>query len=238
MKNQVLLPVAAIVLSAVALLSSLQGAGNIGAIEPAVDGLAVEPAGGVNGVDSARVQILMDQNARLLERIVALESRPAGGAESRIVAGGSFVAQEDFDAFREEMLGALEGLGAGRLTAARGGDLENEVVGALSQIRKDERAAAARAMEEKRLRRLDDRMAKMDDWLGLTPQQSGEMRSALQTQMDRNAELTRRWKAGEDSDALGELKAGDQEAHRAELSAILTPDQLDRFFERGEGNGK
>lgn len=242
MKKQLILPAFAIVLVAVVLALSLQGGGSRGAIEPAVGGLALEPQGLVDELMAASVQALKDENARLMERIVALENRPVIGGDSRIAIVDGFVSEEDFGAFREEVQRALETLGVGTSKAVgAGGPTAEDVAMVTAVIDENQRrknAAAARALEEKRLRGLDNTLAKMDDWLELTPQQSGDMRSALQTQMDRQAELTRRWKAGEDTGALGELKAGDREAHRTDLSAILSPEQLERYFARREGNGK
>jgi hypothetical protein len=55
------------------------------------------------------------------------------------------------------------------------------------------------------------------------------MRSALLAQYDREAELTRRWQAGEDPAVLGELERSDGEAHIAELAGLLSTAQFERY---------
>ena len=79
-------------------------------------------------------------------------------------------------------------------------------------------------------------MAKLDGWLGLTRDQSEQMRSALLSHFDREEEVLMRWEAGESPEVLGRLKDDHYSAFRDELSRFLTPGQVETYL--GNGGGK
>lgn len=149
------------------------------------------------------------------------------------------VTQEEFDAFRDEVREALAGgkaLAAELTTGPEG--FRDQVAESLTEILRDEAADKVRTWQEERLERLDETMPKVETWLELTPSQSDQMRSALLAQYDREAELTRRWEAGEDPVVLGELKLSDREAHLAQLELFLAPAQFESYSVSGDSGGK
>lgn len=187
----------------------------------------------------ARVEELIEENQALRGRLAALEMQPVPSAGSRAPVGTGYVPQEEFDAFRDEVREALAGSDAVVAKLGSGPEgFKDQVASSLSQIRKEETAGKLRDWQEMRLERMDQSMPKIETWLELTSNQSVSMRSALLAQYDREAELTRRWEAGEGTEALGEAKRSDREAHLVDLSGFLSPFQLERYSASGRDDGK
>lgn len=236
MKNQLLLPLLALAIGASALALTLIDRNAPAPRDGASSGAVAYDA---EGAFAARVEELIVENQALRKRLSALELQPVASSGSRTPVDAGYVAQEEFDAFRDEMLEALAGSKAMAAKLASGPDgFKDQVASTLSEIRKDEAFGKVRAWQEKRLDRLDQTMPKIETWLELTTNQSGKMRSALLAQYDREAELTRRWKAGEDAEVIGEVKRSDREAHITDLSGFLTPAQLERYSAQRRGSGK
>lgn len=188
---------------------------------------------------AARVEELIEENQALRRRLAALELQPVPSSGSRAPVGTGYVPQEEFDAFRDEVRGALAGSDAVAAKLASGPEgFKDQVASTLSEIRKEETVGKLRDWQEKRLEQLDQSMPKIETWLELTSNQSGKMRSALLAQYDREAELTRRWEAGEDNEVIGEAKRSDREMHLIELSRFLTPAQFERYSAPRGGGGK
>lgn len=184
-----------------------------------------------------RVQELAEENRLLRERLSALELDQLPRAGVRAQAGSELVSKEEFEAFREEVREALQGKrGVPSQLADNAEVLKDHVASALSDIRKQESVGKVRAWAEDRLERLDESMPKVETWLELTSDQSARMRTALLAQYDREAELIRRWEAGEDDEVLGEIKRTDRELHMTELSDFLSPTQLETYSS-GAGRG-
>jgi hypothetical protein len=186
-----------------------------------------------------RVEDLWDENRALRDRLSALELRPLPASSSRVPVVTGFATLEEFEAFRDEVRELLDERKAIPAELANEPDgFKDHVASTLAEIRQEESVEKARAWQEEGLERLEESMPKFDTWLELTPYQSEQMRSALLVQYDRNAELTRRWEAGEDTQVLGEVKRTDREAHLTELSVFLTPEQLEVYSAPGSGSGK
>ena len=184
------------------------------------------------------VRELAAENMALRERLGALELDQVPSGSARAAVGSGLVSQEEFEAFREEVRLALEKKGSASAQLAKNPEvLKGQVASALHDIRKAESVGKVRAFAEGRLERLDESMPKMEDWLGLTSDQSAKMRTALLAQYDREAELIRRWEAGEDDQVLGELKRSDRERHMTELSGFLSPGQLETYSSGGGPGG-
>lgn len=199
------------------------------------EGVEAEPVRehAVRRDDSLQLKVdeLAQENRLLRERLSLLESRPT--TESAPRQGADAVTRAEFDALRDEVRGLLDRPAPLASSADTEDDaFKEQVATTLSQIRKDEAVAKVRANHEKRVERIDETMPKIDRWLELTPQQSSEMRSALLAQYERDAELARRWEEGEDDEVLGEIKRTDREAHIADVSAFLTPAQLETYSSR------
>lgn len=182
-----------------------------------------------------RLDRLTEDNRVLRDSVAMLEN--ASIAAPRTPVDTDHVTRSDFDTFRDEIRAALEAgaVGATLSAKAKSADFKDEVAGTLREIRGEEARAATEAKHQRRVDRLDKLMPKLEAGLGLTGGQSNDLRAALVSHYDRQAELTRRWQAGEDPDVLGDVKRSDRQTHMAELSAILTPEQLQSFRESGAG---
>lgn len=86
--------------------------------------------------------------------------------------------------------------------------------------------------------KLDTIVADLEQKLFLGAGRLGGMRDLIVLQNERNREMTRLWAAGETSEEeLGLLFAEHRAAHRAEISALLGPEQLDTYRDHLRKNG-
>jgi hypothetical protein len=200
---------------------------------PAPAAAAVEPGAPATLAPDAellaQVERLAFENNALRERVHELELR----SEARTPAEG-VVTRHELDALREEVRGWLAGLDV----QGEPSEFKEQVAETLSAIRKEEKFEAVRKGQEKRLDRLDDDVAKIEEWLELSPFQTGEMRTALLAQYDREDELRRQWEEGVEDEVLGEQKAADRLSFRTEVEAFLSVEQAETFWERLGSRGK
>ncbi len=182
----------------------------------------------------ARVDALVEENRELRERLATIELRPATASTKRAPIEG-FVSQLEFEAFREEVLAALEDrtLPAGEVDTG----LKARIADALTTIRKEETAEKIRGYQEKRAQRLEDDLVRMEKWLELAPHQVDGMRTVLLTQYQREEEQMRLWEEGQDPELVGERKREDGERFNADLQLVLTPEQLETFWDAISGRG-
>jgi len=237
MKTPLVLSLLAIVIATATFVSSLVGGGS----EGRRDAVELPAASGpdLGAALDLRVEELAEENRALRERLALLELRPEPAPAMRTPVTDGLVPRDEFEAFRDEVREALALKSPSGLKGPVGAaGLKEEVVQALGEVRKAEAAEKVAKWREGRVDRLDETMPKLEASLGLTSAQSAQMRSALLAQYDREAELTRRWQAGEDPEALGEIKGTDRETHLAELSGILTPEQLESYTTRRNRGGK
>lgn len=190
------------------------------------EGSLVAPAGTANAELAARVEALVAENRALRERLEVLELRPAVEARAPVVSLDGLVPQEEFDAFKDSVEQALAGLGGASPPA---GGLKEQVAEALGTIRKEERVQSVKASQERRVAGLDETMPKLEERLGLSPYQSGRLRSALLAQYEREAELIRLWEQSVDDELLGQRKTDDLRTFSDELAGFLSEEQLDAF---------
>ena len=232
MKLSLLLSHIAVALGFAAIGISVAGRGPL-ARQDATESRDLLPA------EARKSELLSEEIQILRERITALEMAPVEPLGSRTQAAGTLVEREEFDAFKESVREALAGRGAmAAKFESESEAFKDQVATTLNEIRKDEAVLEVRAKQERQIERLDASMPKIENWLALTPDQSTRMRSALLAKYDRDAELTRRWENGEDSEILGEIKRTNRETHLTELGQILTPSQLETYSSRGGGRGK
>ena len=233
MKNPLILSIVALVLCAVALATSLV---NLTASET---GGRTAPPEEVLVPDSellARVETLTEENQALRDRLSALELRPLPTPRAPVT--DEFLPREEFDAFRDEVADALASGGAlARSTPKETALFKEQVASTLSEIRLEETQAAIQKKLDGRVAELDRTMQRLGSWLELTPHQSEAVRSELLARYERDADLMRRWKAGDDEQVLGEQKRIDHQTHLDELSQILSPQQLETYSSRS-GGGK
>jgi hypothetical protein len=179
----------------------------------------------------ARVDALTEENRELLERVMQLELRPAADERSPAQV---FATRDELDAFREEIHGWLAQLD----TSNEPDTFKRQVADTLSAIRKEERVAAVRKGQEMRLERLNEDVAKIEEWLELDSYQVVEMRAALLAQYEREDEVRRLWEEGVDDETLGEQKRDAGERFRADLGRFLTQEQRETFWNRRGRGGK
>ncbi len=225
MKAPLIVSTLALLLSAAALVTMLRSSGTL---EPR-EQKAVAPGGVPDDAE------LLAEVEALRERVLELELEQPAAPSQRAPVSDGYVTLEDFAAFRDEVNEALEG--SALVSSIKVPEFKEHLVDTLHAVRQEEVAEAVDAKLQGRLDSLDERMLKMQDHLGLTSQQSTAMRSALTMQYERNADLTRRWRAGEDTEVLGEVKRSDYQAHQDELAGILTPDQIE-LYRSSRGGGK
>lgn len=222
MNNSIAAASAALVLSAtsiaIVLIDTAPGAGD--------SGHELAPAAPDAGL-LQRIEALEAENSALRERALALEMEPS---VDRAPAVG-FTSEEDFEAFREEVRAALQELSSGSVLTAKveSPEFRDKLASTMQEIKVDEASRVAAAKLQSRLDSLDDHMLVLEGELGLTAQQSQSLRSALSDKYSNDAELRRRWRAGEDDQALGQLKRDNYSAHESALSGILSTDQLEAY---------
>ena len=230
MKNPLLVALLALAVSGLCLVVLLTN--------PLETGVREAAAGASTAHDSQadvleRIGELAEAQRQLRERLERLEVRPAPAL--RAPAEASAVSREEFEAFRDELLGALDeapGPDDPRrgeaLSPAEIDDFRAHVAEAITEIRKQETADKLRAVEQ-RAERLEVVLPMWAQRLDLSPDQTGRLRAALLARYDREADVLRRWEAGAPPEVLGELKRNDREVHRLELAEFLTPEQLAAF---------
>ena len=226
MKIPLIVSILALALSAGAVVAMLA---NPGASDP--EESAVAPV--VAGPDA---ELLAEVEA-LRERVAELEMSPVPTPVERAPAPDGFVTKEDFAAFREEVLAALDG--SSLVSSIQVPAFKDTLADTLEEINRDNAVAKADASYQKRVDGIDDRMTKLDASLGLDRRQSHALRSELLAKYEREAEIVRRYHQGEPDEVIGEVKMTDHRMHQEALASILTPEQLERYRTLGwrEGGG-
>lgn len=179
---------------------------------------------------------LVEENRALAARLAFVENQPL--SQMRLPVDTDWVPRSEFLALQDEFRAitkAISNPSAPNVDLAHPrfrGQLET----ALGDIRKGEMVNRAKTSQEKRAAALEPALATMQTQLGLNQSQVSEMRTALESKMVRDADLTQRWEQGEDNQALGQLKRDNRTTHQAELQRILTPSQLEQL--RAQRGGK
>ncbi|MCP5020416.1 MAG: hypothetical protein GY930_01460 [bacterium] len=171
---------------------------------------------------------LAEANSALSNRIAFLENQPSNAV--RIPAETDWVPREEFLALQEELRAATKSMASNRMAA---GDpthpmFRDQVENVLGEIRKDALVNRSTVQQDKRTANLEPTLAKMQSRLGLNQSQVTEMRTALESKIAMDAELTQRWRDGESNEVLGQVKRDNRATHQAELERILTPSQLEQ----------
>ena len=112
--------------------------------------------------------------------------------------------------------------------------LLDQVGEALSRIRAEEQAEEQRRADERQAQRLEERLARLSDELGLAPQQVRELRTLWIAQEERRQELRLRLQESRDRQAYLEERKEQHAANEEELARILTPSQLEGLRQREE----
>jgi hypothetical protein len=109
--------------------------------------------------------------------------------------------------------------------------LHADVTQALNSIRDGEKADQEDLARQRREEFLAGVMENIAPRLNLTQSQSDDMYDVLNSKAEADAELGRRWKAGEDREAIGETKQLDEENHQNNLQGILSATQYTDYGE-------
>lgn len=187
-----------------------------------------------------RLDELAAANRELRARLDELEHRAAPLPR---VPVADFASKEELEALRAEVRELVPEL-IQRTAASPGADVpepasfEDRVAETLTAIRKQEKVTAVREKQEQRVARLDQDVARIDEWLQLDRRQTDELRTALLAQYERETELRRLWEEGVEDELLGERKRSDLESFRSDLEVFLTPAQLETFWSAVVGGGK
>ncbi len=188
-----------------------------------------------------QLQQLRDENQELRGRIAGLELRPLPEARAPV---GDFVSRGEFEAFQEEMrAGLAQPLASSPSPSPPLPDLKVQVADALQEVRKEENIQRAKQAREKRAAMLEERLARIGEWLGLTDYQANEMRTILQARDRHERELIGMWEAGGDPEILGQMKRTYYGEYQTSVERLLTPEQLATYRKKNPGpqagrNGK
>ncbi|MHC5211813.1 MAG: hypothetical protein ACYTG2_13925 [Planctomycetota bacterium] len=220
MKAPLILSLAALVLSALALASTYLFPR---AAEPLDVSPAAPAAPGPELLElRARVQTLSDR-LDLLSLLAAREpsEQPLGRS----------VPAEEIESLREEVRELLTMQSTPGLEAQMESPVFKErLADTLEQLRREERLEALRAKLEHKAERLEAALPKYEQWLGLAPHQNEAMRRALEGKYDRETEVLRLWADGASDGVLGQSKSDNAQAFQDELAAFLTPEQLETYM--------
>ncbi len=191
-------------------------------------------------LEPAPVELLSERLERRIEQIEArlsgVESRPAALLEpvrepaAPVASVDAIEArlQARLDALANELRRLAESI-ASAPTGSWTPGLEQQVAEVLNNVRQEERTSKIKAYRDSRVERLDATVSKLEERLGLSGYQSSELRGALESQLEREAEVIALWEAGASDEELGARKQADQEAHQVELQTILTFEQLQLY---------
>lgn len=188
---------------------------------------ALHPGGATVADVTEELQDLRAQNDVLRSRIAALELRPVSQSRTSV---GEFASVADLESLRDQVNALIEG--ESNLTTSAPVALKNQVALALEAARQDEAHQAEQRRLEKQAARLENRVSKMADWLGLNDHQATEMRAVLTQKDERDNELSRVWKETGDTQVAGQLKRDNHELHLQDVQQILDVDQYETYTTR------
>jgi len=180
----------------------------------------------------AKIDDLQMENSLLQGRLEQLEQRATGSERTPV---GPFALQAALDELAKEVRSLQR-------TAAPGASVPDEfkeqIAGALTEIRREEKFEAVRKYQEQRAERIETDLEKLAGWLELDDYQVDEVRDALLVQYEREDEQRRLWEAGESDEVLAERKQQDGELFWADMQVFLTPEQFETFRTSIASRGK
>lgn len=112
---------------------------------------------------------------------------------------------------------------------------------ALATIREQEQTEKEALAQQRRDEWLASAVEDITPKLNLNASQAEDMYDLLTAKADQDAELGRRWKSGEDREAVGETKLLNEEQHQIELQGVLSASQYEDYRElvrQYRGGGK
>jgi len=157
----------------------------------------------------AQLRSLEVANDDLRARIHALEARPSDDARVQVA---------ESETPRPEELAALPPE-----------EVHATVAKALEDLRANEKAEAQRVREQREAERLEERLKRMSDQLGLSPAQVADIRALLVAQRDARDDLEQRRESLGSRDAYRTERDALRELEEESLARILTPTQLESY---------
>ena len=206
-------------------------------------GPAPTPADSVASLDEAALGSLSDQIGAMREeqdelasRVLDLEMRPAA---ARVEEVAERLDDGPTSGELEAVLAKLGEAGSSGL-AVTDFELRNLVSGTLQDIRDQEDAERRQRELERDIERVEERLVRMQDDLGLEPYQVDGMRNVLIDEATKRNELFAELREegggrGDMRDAMIELRA----ETNAAAQLVLTPDQFEKYEESNDwGRGR
>ena len=176
----------------------------------------IDPSAELLGV----IRELRDELAKVNSRVDVLEVTPA----ERVALGAN--TNQDFEAEVRAWMAQQDSDLSPAVPV-----LHADVAQALNSIRDGEKADQEDLARQRREEFLAGVMENIAPRLNLTQSQSDDMYEVLTSKAEADAELGRRWKAGEDREAIGETKRLDEENHQNNLQGILSATQYTDYGE-------
>ena len=213
------------VLSALAL--AVSGAALLVVLGDAPGGEARTDAVGPEVDLSGRLEALAAENEKLRARVQSLELVPAPTPREP-VAG--YVSRDEFEAFRDEVLAALEGREGGKPTPK---GIQEEVAVALDAIRRDESFTKASSDLDKRAGTVDRRVQSWSKWLDLDDGQAEQLAVMMEDRDAREREVLLSAKeSGDAGDYQQQLREIELSYHTS-VRTLLTPEQEAQINQKG-----
>jgi hypothetical protein len=201
-------------------------------------GAAAPPRADAGAEALALVRELGEENRDLRDRVAMLELRQQPAQRD---PAGDFVLEQDFLAFSDEVrawMAGTAGSGEDRPQVPIAPELKSQVAAALQDIRKEEQVAKVRKNLDREAADIDQRVAKVSEWLELDTYQEDQVRVILADKARRDRELVQMWEDGVDDEVLGEAKRTNARELLASFQRILTPGQYETFEARFGGAAK
>jgi len=175
-----------------------------------------------------RIAELAQENRALVARIEALEARPAAArvplaTDAERVASLAPTGERATRSMADTMLDF----------STDTPEFQEGVEQALARIRAEELAEAERLRQEQLAARVEERVSRLTDELGLTRGQATDMRTYLLAREAGRDEL-RRIREGEDRDAYREARERLNQEGETALMRILSPAQLAAYQQRDD----
>lgn len=184
----------------------------------------VEPAS-VQGADDGELRRALEQlaleNQALAARLEALEQRPQPAPRAELVASAPVAV---------ERTAAVPGAEPGSMLPAS--ELPDTVRATLEEIRAEERAAEQAEREAREAVRREERLARLQEELGLSNGQVTDLRTWMIEARAAREDLERQRDEGGDREALRTARAELRTRDEASLQRILTPAQFQAWQER------
>ena len=176
---------------------------------------------------SSELEDLRQSQTALLQRIAALESRLAEVQNARTAAAPERALEEKYQT-TDALLSALQGSSEAPLELTP--EFVASVERALTRIQDAEQAERDKTRKEQQAQRIEERVTRLQQELGLNNRQTSDLRTALITQDEKREALFTSMREGNgDPSTMRESFRTLRDDAQAELQRILTPAQYTAY---------